>query len=332
MVVVVGVLILLATSVLADYRLLLLGRVLVFTVSIAGLVVVSGLSGQLSLAHSAFMGVGAYTSALLVASRGWPWLATLPVSMLLGFVVGLVVAIPAVRVRGLYLALVTLSIGVLFPTLVRRFEWFTGGANGKSVIVGWEAPGWFPFEVSAIGWQVIVLFVICAAVMWLLSSFVSSGGGRALVALRDNEIAAETSGVRLVRSRALVLGLSAAVGALAGSMVTLIVPVVSPDGYGFALAVELITGLVVGGLTRMSGAVLGGLLVVFLPYYAAGWSEHIPFFAGSDAAILANAIYGVILIVIVFTMPGGLASGLERVLRRFVRVQQLPSTESDPAT
>lgn len=124
---VAALLCLLMASALEDFRLLLFGRVLAFAVAIFGLNIVSGLSGQLSLAHSAFMGVGAYTSAILVTDHGWPWLATLVPSIVLGFVAGLIVGIPAMRVRGLYVALVTLSVGVLFPTLVRRFTWFTGG-------------------------------------------------------------------------------------------------------------------------------------------------------------------------------------------------------------
>ncbi len=310
---------LLATN-LADYRLLLFGRVLAFAVAIFGLNIVSGLSGQLSLAHSAFMGVGAYTSAILVADHGWPWLATLVPAVGLGLVAGLVLAIPAMRVRGLYLALVTLAAGVLFPTLVRRFSGLTGGANGKSVVVGWTTPSWVPVSISAIAWQLLVLFVIAALAYWMAASLVSSAAGRALVSLRDNEIASTTCGINLRSYRVLALAVSGGFGALAGAMLTLIVPVVSPDAFGFVLAVELITGLVVGGMTRLSGAVLGGLLVVWLPYYSGSWTEHLPIFSGSDAAILSNAIYGIVLIVIVFVLPGGLASGLDKLVSRFVRV------------
>lgn len=306
--------------VMPDYRLLLFGRVLAFVVAIAGLNIVSGLSGQLSLGHSAFMGVGAYTSAILIADHGWPWLATLAPSVVFGLIAGLLLGLPAMRVRGLYLALVTLSVGVLFPTLVKRFQGLTGGANGKTVVTGWTTPSWVPFELGSAGWRLLVLFAVAAVAFWAASTLVSSPAGRALVALRDHEIASTTCGINLRRYRLGALAVSAALGAVAGSMLTLIVPVVSPEAFGFALAVELITGLVVGGMTRLSGAVLGALLVVWLPYYAAGWSGHLPIFSGSDAGVLANAIYGIVLIVIVFTLPGGLASGVDKLVRRIVAV------------
>lgn len=168
-----------------------------------------------------------------------------------------------------------------------------------------------------------MLFVLAALSLWLASSLVTSSAGRALVAQRDNEIAATTCGVQLARYRVMALATSGAFGALGGSMLTLIVPVVSPDAFAFVLAVELITGLVIGGMTRLSGAALGALLVVWLPHYAEGWTEHIPVFSGSDAVILANAIYGIVLIVITFTLPGGLASGLDRLVGRFIRVVPL---------
>lgn len=315
-----AVLCMLVASTAADYRLLLFGRVLAFVVAILGLNVVTGLSGQLSMGHSAFMGVGAYTSAILFADHGWPWLATLPASVLAGFAAGLVLAVPAMRVRGLYLALVTLSVGVLFPTLVRRFSTLTGGSNGKSVVVGWKKPSWFPIDLSDAGWRLVVLFVFAAGAFVVARSLATSAAGRALVSLRDNEIAATTCGIDVRINRVLALAVSGAFGALAGSMLTLIVPIVSPEAFGFVLAVELITGLVVGGMTRLGGAVLGGLLVVWLPYYSAGWSSHLPVFSGSDAVILANAIYGIVLIVITFTLPGGLASGVDRLVGRFVRI------------
>lgn len=317
---------------LADYRLLLAGRAVAFVVAIVGLNIVSGLSGQLSLGHSAFMGVGAYTSAILVADHGWPWLATLLPSMVFGFVAGLLVGLPAMKVRGLYLALVTLAVGILFPTLVKRFSTLTGGANGKSVVVGWSTPSWVPFDLGNAGWRLLVLFVIAAVVYVAASSLFTSAAGRALVSLRDNEIAATTCGIDLRRYRLLALAVSAGFGALAGSMLTLIVPVVSPEGFGFVLAVELITGLVVGGMTRLGGAVLGGLLVVWLPYYSAGWSDHIPGFTGSDASMLANAIYGIVLIVIVFTLPSGLASGLGRLAERVVPIAAGRPPSSGPSS
>lgn len=325
-----AVLTLFVANTVADYRLLLFSRVLAFVVALLGLNLVTGLSGQLSIGHNAFMGMGAYTSAILVTDHGWPWLATLVPSLLVGFVGGLVLSIPAMRVRGLYLALVTLSFGVLFPTLVRRFASLTGGSNGKMVSASWRTPSWFPLEVSNAGWRLIVLFVIAAVAYWVATSVMHSVAGRGLIALRDNEMAATTCGVNLRRDRVVILAVSAAYGAIAGSMITLVVPVVSPDGYGFGMAVQLITGLVVGGMTRLGGAVLGALLVVWLPYYATGWSANLPLLTSSDAIILSNAIYGVVLIVITFAMPGGLAAGMDKLFGRLVRVFPIAPLASPP--
>lgn len=324
---VAGVVFLPLALILPTFMLLLFGQAIAIAVAIAGLTIVSGLSGQLSLGHGAFMGVGAYTSAILVADHGWPWLATLPVSILFGFVAGMGLAIPALRVRGLYLALVTLSAGILFPTLVRRFSWLTGGANGKTVVVGWKTPSWVPFELSDAGWRLLVLFAIAAVCFVGISRLMASPSARALVAQRDNEIAALTNGVNNRSYRAFAFAVAASFGAIAGSMLVFIVPVVSPDSFSFTLAVQLITGLVVGGMTRLSGAVLGSLLVVWLPYYSASWSGYLPFFSDTDASVLSNAIYGVVLIVIVFTLPGGLASGIDLITNRLVRVRPIPDVD-----
>ena len=189
-----------------------------FAVAVMGLNIVTGLSGQVSLGHSAFMGTGAFTTAILVADHDWSFFATVPVAALLCFAIGIIVGVPALRLKGLYLALATLGLSIIFPKVVETYD-FTGGTNGKRlgrkrlVPPEWthldrqtERHIWIYFVVLSI---TVVLFVIAR-------NLFRSRPGRALIALRDNPIGAEVSGVDLARYKVMAFGLSSAYAGIAG--------------------------------------------------------------------------------------------------------------------
>ena len=200
--------------------------------AILGLNLVVGFSGQISLGHSAFFGFGGYTAAVLIVDHDWPFLATLPVAALFGGALGFLLGLPALRIRGLYLALVTLALAIVFPSIAKidQLADITGGANGKPVPVGWHRPSWFPLKVTQQGWQFLVLAAIAGLLFFLASNMVRSRAGRALVSLRDNEIGATVSGVYPAGWKTGAFAISAAYASMAGAMLTLAIPIVADTG------------------------------------------------------------------------------------------------------
>jgi len=311
----------------SDHRLVDFGAAAAWSVVVLGLNLLIGYGGQVSLGHSAFFGIGGYTAAILVADYEWPFLATLPVAAAVGGGIGLLLALSALRVRGLYLVLVTLALVLAFPSLAKmeQLRDLTGGPNGKVAYVDLPAPAWLPTAVSDTGWLFLTLVAIAAVLFWLASNMVRSRVGRALLALRDNETGAAVSGVYPAAWKMGAFGVSAAYAAVGGAMLTLLIPIVGPDSGGFLVAIALITGLVLGGASTISGAVIGGLAIVWLPALSKEWSGSIPFLSDVEGPMFANVLYGVLLILVTFVMPGGVISFVRRVRSKVVRfVPDLP--------
>jgi branched-chain amino acid transport system permease protein len=327
------------------YRLVQINDVLAYAVAILGLNIAIGYSGQLSLGQSAFVGLGAYTTMVLVADHGWSYFASLPVVATLCFGVGLLIGLPASRIRGSYLAIVTLAMAYVFPELVVRFESLTGGSNGKGPIRG-EArlipPSWVPFADAgrlARPLWVFCLLVVIAAVMFLLArNGIRSRPGRALVAMRDNEASARASGIDVMRYKAIAFAFSAAYGGIAGAMLMMNRPFASDVQFGIRVAIFLVVGVVIGGAGSVAGAVPGAIAYVFLPYFVSGWaidSDGLPpgvreitrpLFdwlrpAGSAAA---GIFFGLLLLLLVFLLPGGLVDGLRRLRARVITIEANP--------
>jgi branched-chain amino acid transport system permease protein len=301
-------------------RVVLFTQAAAFAVAILGLNIVTGFSGQISLGHSAFMGTGAYTTAILVADHDWSFFATIPVAALLCFVAGVVIGIPALRLQGLYLAIATTGLAVIFPNLVNKLDSLTGGSNGKRLGRGNRilAPEWTGMDPrdDAHKWVYFVVVAVAALLFLLARNMIRSRAGRALIALRDNPVGAEVSGVDLARYKVLAFGISAMYAGVAGSLFMFTQTVATASGFSLNRSIELVTGVVIGGLASLPGSVLGGLLVVFLPDWAGDFSN----------GTLSGAIYGVLLIAIVAVHPGGLADLFGRLWRLLVRVVPRPPT------
>ncbi len=302
-----------------DYLVLRWAQAVTLAIAILGLNLVTGYSGQVSLGHSAFFGIGAYTSMILVADHGWPFLATLPVAGAIGFGVGVLVGLPALRIRDLYLTLVTLGIALAFPSIVKKMESLTGGGNGKTITVGkgdvpngfkWRAPSWVPGHLNESSWIFVTVFLIAVVMYLLASNLVRSRVGRATVAVRDNEIGAISSGVNSSRVKVMAFAVSALWTAVGGGCFALAGQTIAPDSFGLQRSIELIAGLVIGGIATIIGPALGGVIVEFLPYLS------FIAFPGPEAYVL----YGLILVVLVFFMPGGIVAGVRTLKARFVRV------------
>ena len=325
---------------------------LTIVIAIQGLNIVTGYSGQISVGHSAFFGVGAYTTMILVADHGWPFLATLPVAGALGFVIGLVLGVPALRIRGLYLALITLGLALAFPAIVKSDNFFgidfaalTGGSNGMSITGGdvtsvegfrWAPPSWAPNGWSTNDWVFTTLFVITIVFFVLTSNLVRSRVGRGLVAMRDNETGAAVSGVYPAQYKVLAFATSALVTAVGGGCFALAATTIGPDTFGLQRSIEFIAGLVIGGVATILGPAIGGMLVDWLPHLSlegefqfsdsTSWSiPFLPTLEGPEATIL----YGLLLVLIIFFMPGGIVYGLRLLRSKFLLIVPLLPAPSE---
>jgi branched-chain amino acid transport system permease protein len=265
-----------------------------YACAILGLTVLTGTNGQISLGQGAFMAAGGYTLAILAHSAGWPPELAIPIAAVVAFVLGGVVGLIALRLTGAYLALATFALAVSVSPLIKRFGWITGGAQGVTL----------PFSrdsrvLYAETWGI-------AALLLLITWFMLRGRiGRSLRAIRDNEIAAASFGIDPVPYKTFAFALSAAYAGIAGALVATATAYVSPDTFGLQLSLTLIIGVVIGGLDSLWGAVIGGLVVEFLPLAAQ-----------SINVAATSLVYGIALILVMILMPGGIAGALRTLSRR----------------
>jgi branched-chain amino acid transport system permease protein len=288
--------------VVANYRVFQITLVLAYAIALLGLNMLTGYNGQISLGHGAFYAIGAYTAAILMDKAGWPYWATIPVAGAVCFVAGFLFGLPALRLEGLYLALATFALGVAMPQILKHksIEEWTGGVQGI-VIVKPEAPAWT--GLSQDQW----LYFFCLA--WVLLLFVLGWNllrgrvGRAMVAVRDQPIAAQAMGVNTAMVKTLTFGVSALYTGIAGALGAIAIQFVAPDSFNFLLSISLLTGVVIGGLASISGAFFGAVFIQFVPNVADEISKAAPW-----------AIYGIVLIAFMYAMPTGVA-GFVRIAR-----------------
>lgn len=288
-----------------------LSQAIYIAVAAMGLNLLTGFNGQVSIGHGAFFGVGAFTSAILIVDHGWSYEPTIVVAALLAGGVGVLVGVPALRVRGLYLALVTLGLAVLFPRVAQKFVDGVGGvallrpprASFSSLIEGLDDDQWAYLLSLAI---LVVLFLAAR-------NLVRGRVGRAMIAVRDQEIAATTVGVGLAGTKVATFAISAAYAGVAGSlsvMVDGIADGTNPILY-FQRSIEFLVAVVIGGAATILGPAVGALLLVLLRRNTEDLIE------GKE--ILAPAIFGAALIAIVFVLPEGVVGGVRRLLARLGR-------------
>ena len=294
-----------------------LSRAVYFAIAAMGLNLLTGFNGQISIGHGAFFGVGAFTSAILVDSHGWPFELTIPAAAVAAAIVGVLIGIPALRVRGLYLALVTLGLAVLFPRLGQKF---IEGDGGTALI----RPDRDRFDslftfMANDQWQYFESLVIAGALFLLAWNLTRSRIGRAMVAVRDQEIAASTVGVNLARVKVGVFALSAAYAGVAGALSVMIDraadatdPVIT-----FRNSIEFLVAVVIGGTATIAGPAVGALILILLRRETDGLIE------GKE--VLSPAIFGAALIAMIFVLPGGVVGGLRRLADRILPLRGPPS-------
>jgi branched-chain amino acid transport system permease protein len=303
---IVAVLILAALPLfLANFTVFQLTMMLIYAIAILGLNLLTGINGQFSLGHGAFYAIGAYTAAILMENAGLAYGWTLPAAGIVCFVSGFLFGLPALRLEGIYLALATFGLAVAMPQFLKLsvIEPWTGGVQGI-VIMKPDAP--FGLPLSQDQWLYYFTLGVGLLLYWFAVNLVSSRSGRALMAIRDNPLAARAMGVNSALYKSLAFGISAAFTGIAGALGAIVVQFVAPDSFTFFLSVALFVGLVVGGVGWLPGALVGGAFVVFVPNLAEHFNKA-----------LAGAAYGVILILLIYLMPTG-AGGLVRKVADFI--------------
>lgn len=318
-----------------------LNRALVLAIAILGVNLVIGFSGLLALGHSAFIGMGAFIAATFVVDEKWDYWQILPVAFVITFLVGVVLGVPALRIKGLYLALVTISFAVVFPSLAkidgltiggRTIIDRTGGANGRNISSTEEvvAPDWLPSSIFGTHieggiYRYWIILAVLVFAFFAVHNIIKSRPGRAIIAIRDNEIGAAVSGVNLPATKVLTFGLSAALAGVAGVLLAMDKGFAGEQDFGFVLAVELLVGLVVGGLGRLYGPIVGAMVVVFVREATKTWpDDYLGFLGLANPQPLSLAFFGVILIVFTFFAPGGLVSLYQLVKSKIIRVVPRP--------
>jgi branched-chain amino acid transport system permease protein len=331
---------------LSDFRASEFARVGIFFIALIGLNILTGYTGQISLGHGAFMALGGYVSALLILGRPGleasqleapDWLPvgdgmkdvwTIPIAALVAGLFGFLVGLPALRLRGLYLALATFAFAVSMPILLREPETLTGGTNGLNLFGTTENRLTGAIDNSVhipvlnkdltfndwtyyLAWTV---GLIGLAIAWFL---LRGRPGRAFRAVRDSEVAATSSGVSLASYKTLAFAISAAYAGAAGALLTIVSTIVTPGSFPVFLSIQLLIGVVIAGLGSLVGLVLGALFLYYLPVAIQELAEVGSLPDGlQDAAKspgMPSVIYGVVLIVVLFLLPRGAAGFLSRL-------------------
>ena len=297
---------------IANYRVFQMTLVLAYAIALLGLNMLTGYNGQISLGHGAFYAIGAYTAAILMDKAGVPYWATIPIAGAVCFVAGFLFGLPALRLEGLYLALATFALGIAMPQILKHksIEGWTGGVQGI-VIVKPDAPAWTGISQD----QWLYFFTLAWVVLLFVLGWNLLRGriGRAMVAIRDQPIAAQAMGVNTAMVKSLTFGVSALYTGVAGALGAIAVQFVAPDSFGIFLSITLLTGVVIGGLASISGAFFGALFIQFIPNIADEISKAAPW-----------AIYGIVLIAFMYVMPTGVAGFVRLVRARLARRRGVP--------
>jgi branched-chain amino acid transport system permease protein len=321
----------------ASFRLSQITSACILAAAVVGLNVLSGWGGQISLGHAAFFGLGAYTTGVLISKENMSVPLAFVVGMVICFVVGVIVGLPALRLQGTYLALVTLAVGVIFPSLVRRFDGLTGGSAGLFGLT-YPAPN-TPYFAGRAGltvwmyWVSLVVLGLSCLVVWNL---MRSRTGRSIIALRDNEAAAIVMGVNRTVVRTLLFGVSAAIAGLAGGVYAVNTGIITPDSFSLLLTIYLLVAMVLGGSASYWGPIFGGFAIYFVPLWTSDLAK----------GPIAGVVFGAVIILMVFTMRSGVVGLISRIAKFFVVINPrppkvaaglaeqalLPDVEIDPST
>jgi branched-chain amino acid transport system permease protein len=293
-----GVLLVALPFLFGSYRVGQFTLVAAYAVAVLGLNLLVGYAGQISLGHGALFALGAYTTAILMTEASIPALATVPIAAAVSFAAGLLLGLPALRVRGLYLALITLGVAVAVPQLIKRFDGLTGGTQGLSVSQP-AAPEWSGLADDQ--WLYFVVLAIALVMFVLGARLVRGRAGRAMIAVREDETTAQATGVHSARTKTLAFATGSMYAGVGGSLYVFAIGFVAPESFTLIVSFSFLAAIVVGGLATIGGAVFGALFIEFVPVYA-----------GEVNDALAGVIYGAVLIAFMYALPGGVMGALRK--------------------
>ena len=309
-----AVLVVVVSDLVSAYNDLQLATGAYYFAALAGLTVLAGQSGQISLGHGALMAVGAYTVALLIGNEGWALLPAIVAAVAVSVIVGIPVGAAASRLRGPYLAGATLAFAVGLPALADKFPTLLGGENGLTINPP-IPPSWLGADFPLERWEAWIAGAGAVVVLFVLYNVMASGVGRSFRAVRDDEIAASLCGLSVGRTQTTAFILSAGCAGLGGALLAVVLQLAQPGAFPLQLSLSLLTGVVLGGLGSLVGAVWGAALLTLLP----NWTTDLAHSFSLSTKVSANlplAIYGIVLIAAMIVWPSGIQGGLRAIFGR----------------
>src|SRR5215471_18479508 len=298
----------------SDYRLFLVSTMMIAAIAVLGLNLLTGFNGQFSLGHGAFYAVGAYTAAILMDQLDVPYWATLPAAAAVCFIVGYLFGLPALKLEGHYLALATFALALSVPQIL-KYKWLedlTGGVQGI-VLSKPEVP--FGLPLTEDQWLYYYVLIVMVVLYWAAANILNSRSGRAMMAIRDQQMAADTMGIDTALYKTVTFGISAAYTGIAGALSASAIAFVAPDSFGFFLSISLLIGLVVGGVASLTGSVIGGIFTVLVQNSAQALSNFVKNDIGLPYDLSPYSVYGILLLVLMFLMPTGIVGGVYAAFR-----------------
>ncbi len=284
-----------------------LAAVFIFAIAGVGMMLLSGYTGLVSLGQAAFLGIGAYTNAVLLA-RGVPLILSLPSGAMLAGLAGVAIGIPTLRMSGLYLAIATLAFGSIVGTIFQKWEGVTGGFGGFPVV----SPTLGPLILDSPRGLYFLSLAMLGLVLLVAANILRSPLGRSLVAIHGSEISAQSMGVNLAVTKTLSFAISAAITGLAGGLFAHYVHFLAPDSFDLVLSIQFVTMIVVGGLGSLSGAIYGAIFIRLLPQGIALLRDDLPLGIGHMPG-LEPSLFGLILVLFIIFEPQGVAGRLSKI-------------------
>ena len=301
-------------DVVSNYRLFLVSTMIIAAIAVLGLNLLTGFNGQISLGHGAFYAVGAYTAAVLMDKLNVPYWLTLPCAAGVCFIVGYLFGLPALKLEGHYLALATFSLALAVPQIL-KYKWLEGLTGGVQGIVLNKPEVPFGIPLTEDQWLYYYCLVTMLALFWAANNLLNSRSGRAMMAIRDYHIAADTMGIDTALYKTVTFGISAAYTGVAGALSASAIAFVAPDSFNLFLSIKFLIGLVVGGIGSLAGSVVGGIFYVLVDNSAQALSTFIKNDLGLQFDLSAYTVFGILLILLMYLMPMGIVGGAYLAIR-----------------
>ena len=298
----------------SDYRLFLVSTMMIAAIAVLGLNLLTGFNGQFSLGHGAFYAVGAYTAAILMDQVDFPYWATLPAAAVVCFIVGYLFGLPALRLEGHFLALATFALALAVPQIL-KYKWLEGLTGGVQGIVLSKPEVPFGLPLTEDQWLYYYILIVMVVLYWAAANILDSRSGRAMMAIRDYKIAADTMGIDTALYKTVTFGISAAYTGIAGALSASAIAFVAPDSFNIFLSIKFLIGLVVGGIGSLAGSVVGGIFYVLVDNSAQALSTFVKNDLGLPFDLSAYTVFGILLIVLMYLMPMGIVGGVYYLIR-----------------